>query len=116
MPKRISPSITAIKREVEKGIKGYFQELVDEFGPGHFDPQKQSENFSVFFALAAHHPPEAIIEAFPSAKGVEGLKAMDKEARDQLFFKGDFTMTVFGTARTLNISKADLGYQEMDLG
>lgn len=116
MPKRISPSIAAIKREVNKGIRGYFQELVEEFGPEHFDPEKQSQNFSVFFALAAHHTPEDIMAAFPSAKGLDELRAMDAEAREQLFFKGDFTMTVFGSARTLNISKADLGYQDADLG
>ncbi|MBK6895990.1 MAG: hypothetical protein IPH06_05305 [Alphaproteobacteria bacterium] len=116
MSKRISPSISAIKREVNKGIKGYFQELVQEFGEGTFDPDKQSENFSVFFALAAHHSTEAVMAAFPSVKSVDHLKAMDAEAREQLFFKGDFMMTVFGSARTLNISKADLGYQEMDIG
>ncbi|MCB1591166.1 MAG: hypothetical protein KDI90_01820 [Alphaproteobacteria bacterium] len=116
MAKSIKPSIAAIKREVNHGIKGHFKSLADEFGADNFDPESLSENIGVFFALAAHHPQEDIMAAFPSVHSGQDIQRMDAEARGWIGNDMHLALTVFGSARTLNISKPDMGYQDADFG
>ncbi|MCB1681141.1 MAG: hypothetical protein H6858_06880 [Rhodospirillales bacterium] len=116
MTKRVSPSIANIRREVRKNIRTYFQELADEFGADNFNPDELSENVAVFFALAAHHPQEAILSAFPDVKDENGIRHRDSEARGWIGNDTKLALAVFGTARSLNISKTDMGYQEADFG
>lgn len=116
MTKKHSPSIAAIKREVNGGIREYFQGLADEFGADNFNPDSLSENLAVLFALSAHHSQSDILAAFPSAQDESDIKKMEQEARGWIGNDTHLALTAFGTARKLKISKPDMGYHDADLG